>query len=216
MIGMVFIFGAVLRGIGGAVGGFLQGGPVGAVAGGVRGITRRPATVLRSPPLATQRRRQRPIFARGQVGAPQGRVERVGPFQFGPFRFGRERTRITPFAGPVTPAPAMPAPRFDPQVAGSICACPPQQGKPGKQCRCCKDDGGIGISNKSRYHRLVDRCADPDDPASYELVAPGTRCVSRRRMNPTNPQAAKRALRRLEGFDRINRRTQRALKKIAK
>jgi hypothetical protein len=31
-------FGSLLRGIGGAVGGFLTGGPVGAVTGGVRGI----------------------------------------------------------------------------------------------------------------------------------------------------------------------------------
>lgn len=58
--------------------------------------------------------------------------------------------------------------------------------------------------NKAGYHTK----------AGY--VAPGTMCVKNRRMNPLNPRAASRAMRRLDGFSRAARCVEKQLVKMAR
>ena len=44
----------------------------------------------------------------------------------------------------------------------------------------------------------------------------GTKCVSNRRMNPLNPQALRRAIRRAKGFERFVKSNRKSLKSLAK
>lgn len=48
------------------------------------------------------------------------------------------------------------------------------------------------------------------------VVQPGTACVKNRRMNPLNPRAASRAMRRLDGFSRATRSVERMMIKLAR
>lgn len=100
-----------------------------------------------------------------------------------------------------------------PLPSQQMCAC---NGRKGGSCPCCLPDGRIGRPNRSRYFRKLDRCAVSSDPNSYELVNPGDVCVSRRTMNPANPKAARAAIRRLTGFHRMMKRTEKSLRKLAR
>lgn len=46
--------------------------------------------------------------------------------------------------------------------------------------------------------------------------ATGTKCVSNRRMNPLNPQALRRAIRRAKGFERFVKSNRKSLRSLAK
>jgi hypothetical protein len=46
--------------------------------------------------------------------------------------------------------------------------------------------------------------------------ATGTKCVANRRMNPLNPQALRRAIRRAKGFERFVKSNRKSLKSLAK
>lgn len=45
---------------------------------------------------------------------------------------------------------------------------------------------------------------------------PGTKCVSNRRMNPLNPRALRRSIRRLKGFESFVKRSRSSLRKLSK
>lgn len=116
--------------------------------------------------------------------------------------FGPDVTECIPIgAEPV--GPAGPA-----QVTAGPCPCPPTTR--------CQLNGRVGVLNKSRYFRKRDRCGPSDDPGNYELVAPGSRCVSRRSIDPGNSRAARRAVSRLNAHHRQLQRTQKALERIAR
>lgn len=113
-------------------------------------------------------------------------------------------------SGPIVPPSPVPQPGTDPFSPvtpvnggggnGGGAAAPPTS-----RFACALPNGRQGKPNKSGYF-LRDGT----------FVAPGSRCVSRRSTNFANPDAAKRAVRRLEGHTRMLERTQKALEKIAR
>lgn len=189
--------------------GFVTGGPVGAAAavlgprligGGGPSPVRIPGFAGGGLPLAVGGPRPQ------QGVCPPGTALRVERRMFGP-----DITECVPTGVPqVNGRPAQGG------VAG-VCACGiSTQACVEKPCTCCLPGGRKGVSNRTRYFRKVDRCADSDDPGSYELVQPGTRCVARRSIDPGNSRAARRAVSRLNAHYRQLQRTQKALERIAK
>jgi hypothetical protein len=53
-------------------------------------------------------------------------------------------------------------------------------------------------------------------PGKHLDKATGTKCVSNRRMNPLNPQALRRAIRRAKGFERFVKSNRKSLRSLAK
>jgi hypothetical protein len=58
--------------------------------------------------------------------------------------------------------------------------------------------------------------ADPCCRGKHLDKATGTKCVSNRRMNPLNPRALRRAIRRAKGFERFVKSNRKSLRSLAK
>lgn len=96
--------------------------------------------------------------------------------------------------------PQLPAPAAGKAVACSTAQCGGRMCAPGKK-KC----------NTTAYV-VRDRCT-----GQYSIAMPGTRCVKgSKSINYANPRAAKRAVRRLEGHHAMLKRTEKALRKLAR
>ena len=56
----------------------------------------------------------------------------------------------------------------------------------------------------------------PNKSRGCDGMPPGSKCVKNRRMNPLNPRALKRAVRRAKGFERAVKANRKALRSLAK
>lgn len=210
--------------------GALTGGPAGALAAGASIAGRKLAGGGGKRPILVRGKGGR-VFERGlpelggvlasagrTLGSAQKQVQdrargrvtttTTGPSVRLPFgiEVGRTRTETTTFGGQVTRGPA------EMQQAGCVCGA----GKP-SACACGCFNGTRGRLNKSRYFRKTDRCADSNDPNSYELVAPESVCVKpRRSVNPANSKAAGNAMRRIEAHHKQLVRTEKIIRQYAK
>lgn len=130
------------------------------------------------------------VLGSGGVGDPflGGLIKGIGKFAGGILKgAGRAVGIIPPATPPFFPTGQMPF--VDPRRAGPVVPVPGIRGAAERAV----PGGRTGYMTCPRgYH--------PDK-------ATGTRCVRNRRMNPANPQALRRALRREEAFIRMARRT---------
>jgi len=209
----VGFLGSIGRAIGGGVVGFISGGPAGAVAGAATGLFGGgsgggpvPATgpnipILRAPMGPIRGFAPQEPVAQGQTGpltCPGGMsptpVDIKGPF--GITRGTRiicqptQPQEFFPATGTTLPAttPVMP------MQAGNGCA-----------TGCCTASGQRGKPNKTGYY-----------VKGGAYVAPGTRCVSRRSINPANGKAAVRAIRRVEATHNLLKRIDKRMQAVAR
>jgi len=176
--GLLSFLGKVAKGVVGGVTGFISGGPTGAIMGAARGAGLLPG--VPNPPAP------RALLPAGTVGTVAPFVP-GGPFIMGPGFPG----------GPPIPGSGV-------QVGGGFKLGPIQigggaavgtfpaggqpAGPPGMQC------GGGTHLNRGRYALK-----------GGQVVQPGSRCVKNRRMNPLNPDALSRSMRRLVSFKRATK-----------
>lgn len=146
--------GGVVKVAGGAVGGFLSGGPLGAVKGGI-------SALIPAPKVAAQSFAGLPVLRAGGTTALPGGVPTVSSFG--------------PSSGPGT---AM------------------------QRQNCTK---GYHLNKSAYFHKRLNMWVDE-----------GSACVRNRRMNPLNPRAASRAMRRLDGFSKATRSVEKMMVKMAR
>lgn len=159
------VVGGVAKVAGGAIGGLLSGGPLGAITGGLKGI--------------------------GSVIG--GGSKTVVPVV----------TRSSTF--PVTPSivPGRPT-----SLPGSIPLLP----SGGTAFGPMPSDMGGGAAPGTGICKPGYRLVQVMGAGGYAV----TKCVKNRRMNPLNPRAASRAMRRLDGFSRATRSVEKMMVKIAR
>lgn len=218
------LWSSIAKGVG-AVGGFLLGGPAGAAAGvgiassltGKRGPTARPGGVpARMPtwsalPAQLTSRGSVAGLTRGASGlASSGQMVLVGggpsglPRQgasagiFGPV--GRpDSTRTIARGGVLGLNPSIERTEYFSPAGPAACA---------TKGRHLNKSGYYVITNgqRGRMREYTD----------VRRVEPGTVEVPNRRMNPLNPKAASRAVRRLLGFHRATKRVEKTLQRVAR
>ena len=188
--------GSLLKGIGGAVSGFVTGGPLGAVTGGIKGV------MSGSKPKASD--------FKDVTGGSSSRAAIAGgvsgyalPVSLSTV----QRINATSMPGTGQPSGLMLASGND-----------PGPGKPGALVQASRNMGfgGPGAApsgyhlNKTGYwvngSALI--------PGAH-YVGPGTQLVRNRRANPLNPHALSRSLRRLAGFARATKHMRSEAHKIA-
>lgn len=185
--GLIRTVGRAVGGVARVASGFVPGGSI------VRGLaeTAISAVTRRGRPIRTAAAIPPPSPFGTAAGRPTVRnIERVTRAQPVLRRAAKRATRtarLGPMNGAGAPAPAQ---RAQMQM---------QDGCPSNAC--CP---GTRLNRSDYFLR------------DGTFVERGTRCVSTRRMNPGNAQAARRAVRRLKAFDKLARQTQRELKRLAR
>jgi hypothetical protein len=154
------VVGGVAKVASGAVGGFLSGGPVGAIGGAITSIikpsTSKPTTV--ALPFASPQVQRLPTLTSSALPGIGTAVSSYGP------------------------------------------ATSSQGGAPGQFCL-----KGYHKNKSAYFHKRLNMWVDE-----------GSACVKNRRMNPLNPRAASRAMRRLDGFSKATRSVEKMMVKIAR
>lgn len=177
---------AIVGTVGGAVKGLVTGGPLGAVTGGLGGLATSTG-IIKTPAIS----RAVPItpVLRGATQAP---IRQTGQAMPGT---GVQVQLPSVGAGGINLG-GFQAGSFGPMTGGGT----PMVAAPNGQL--CQVKGYH--LNKSGYF------------TRQGYVPAGTACVKNRRMNPLNPRAASRAMRRLDGFSRAARCVEKQLVKMAR
>lgn len=197
--GIVSTVGRVATGV---IGGVAAGGPIGGIVGGISGLLRPKTSPAATSPTGAL------INVRGTMGGMPGTgwgSQMVGGDQLTPqavgdqICFGVGTSRKCYGIGVGGGTAAVGVTPFGPATLPQGTALVPTQNG-GMQCVQAK---GTHLNRNGYYTR-----------AGY--VAPGTRCVKNRRMNPLNPRAVSRAMRRLGSFSRAARCIERDLAKLGR
>lgn len=177
---------AIVGTVGGAVKGLVTGGPLGAITGGLGGLAT--STGIIKTASVSRTAPITPVLR----GAQQIPLQTTG--------------RAMPGTGVQVQLPSVgsggidlgrfSAGSFGPMTGGGT---PMVAGPNGQLCQV----KGYHL-NKSGYH------------TAQGYVPAGAKCVKNRRMNPLNPRAASRAMRRLDGFSRAARCVEKQLVKMAR
>lgn len=177
--GLFDVIGKVVGGIGkiagGAIGGLLSGGPIGAIGGAVSGLA-------------------------GAIGVKSGGAAQAVPVSKATLpTVSGKNTFALPQASAL-PGTGLQIPTITPVGTSSAPSSGASIGANGQLCL-----RGYHLNKSEYFHKRLQM-----------VVQPGTACVKNRRMNPLNPRAASRAMRRLDGFSRATKSVERMMIKLAR